>query len=130
MVWENGMSVGVASIDEDHRRLLEILNSLLVAFNKSEARDVVESTIKDLVGYSIRHFDTEERLFEAEGYPRSDEHKRMHGFFVDRVSQLGESYDLGNTDLGAEMIEFLQNWLVEHIMGADLEFGEFLKKTP
>jgi len=61
--WENSYSVKVGSIDADHKKLVEILNSLFTAMSKGEGSKMISDLVKELHRYTIYHFSREEAFF-------------------------------------------------------------------
>jgi hemerythrin len=61
--WKEDYSVGVASIDDQHKRLIAWINRLHEAMTAGAAGNVMEQTLADLIDYTVYHFATEEKLF-------------------------------------------------------------------
>ena len=60
--WNEGLSLGVKAIDNDHKKLLDIINKLTLAINNDESYKYIESVFDDLEKYALEHFTREEQL--------------------------------------------------------------------
>jgi len=127
IVWSNELSVGIKSIDEQHKLLISLINSLNSAMAKGEANMMIGDILSNLTQYTRLHFGYEEQLFEQYGYPNSEKHKRQHGELIEQISALKERFE---TDLSGsvalEIMQFLKHWLTHHILKTDKAYAEFL----
>ena len=126
IVWSQNLSVGNDRIDREHQELISIINRLADAMQQGSANQVIGGIINELVNYTIRHFSDEERLFCATAYPAADAHKAKHKFLVDKVQQLKADYAAGKVALGVPLLQFLKDWLMEHIMKTDKTYTPYL----
>lgn len=127
MAWQDGFGVGHAGIDTDHRRLFELFNELVSAVNANRADTEIEGVLIELLDYTDRHFDREERLMREHGYPDYAVHKTMHDTFVRQVHDVNNALDAGG-EQGAYVLGFLGKWLSGHILGVDKKLGAFLRE--
>lgn len=126
MEWSDKLSVGVDSVDVQHKRLVAMVNELFDAMKEGRGKDVLEKTLDGLIKYTVYHFSYEEKLFEQTGYPLSDEHKKEHKNLTEQVLIIQEKMKSGASfSLSMEVMEFLKGWLVNHIMGSDKKFGPY-----
>lgn len=124
--WSESMSVGNLHIDEQHKILIDTINQLASAETQSD-RSVVAMIIDELVSYAAFHFDFEERLIEAAGYPELEKHRRIHQGFVKWVKDLREEFSYHRRQqLGERMVGFLRDWLREHILGEDRRYVPYI----
>jgi len=128
LTWQDSYSVGVAVLDEDHKRLLNLINQLQTAAHYHTSDDYERETFDALVDYTKTHFQREEELMEKYGYPDLDAHRKQHQAMIAEVGKLLEAYqkDRDGTIEGA--IRYLQNWLLNHINGTDKEYSAFLNE--
>ncbi len=124
--WSKEFSVGVEEIDGDHRKLLELLNQLHDAAKTGDGREVLGSVLDGLMLYVGYHFAHEESLFLRTNYPGYERHRRQHQALTITVKEIRDDFQLGGADaLPRQVLEFLKNWLYEHIMGSDRAFGVY-----
>jgi hemerythrin-like metal-binding protein len=124
--WSESMSVGDLHIDEQHRILIDTINQLASAESQND-RPVVAMIIDELIGYAAFHFDYEERLIEAAGYPKLEDHRRIHLGFVKWVKELREEFTYHRrAQLGERILGYLRDWLSEHILGEDQRYRPYI----
>ncbi|MEW5729376.1 MAG: bacteriohemerythrin [Pseudomonadota bacterium] len=127
--WTDDMSVGVARLDEDHRRLLGMLNTLDDALHRADAQDEVGRALGELIRYTYYHFGAEERLLEEVGYPDLDGHRQAHRVMADHVRQMEADYEANPRSVVAtELYKFLSDWLVHHIRSEDMRYKTALAR--
>jgi len=124
--WEDKFSVNIPEIDSQHKKLLDIINTLYKAFKAGKAKKEVKKILNDLVGYTSYHFGTEERYFDQFNYPENDVHKEEHDKLTAQVLEFQKNIDSGKVTLSAEIMEFLKTWLEEHILHSDKKYSDFL----
>lgn len=126
--WSEALSVGIESIDEQHKKLVAIINELHVAMLDHSAKPALSRIFGELVEYTTSHFGHEERLFAELGYPQEGAHVAEHHRLAGRVMELKRDFDAGNTAVTLEVMRFLRQWLQDHIVGSDKKYGPFLKE--
>jgi hemerythrin len=125
--WTDEFSVGIDEIDHDHQRLLELLNDLYDALEADAGREIVGNVLEGLVFYVSYHFAHEEGLFLRTNYPGYKGHRRQHQALRVTIKEIQEGFQLGETDgLPQQVLEFLKNWLYEHILRSDRAFSAYL----
>lgn len=126
LAWSDTLSVAVDEIDDDHRRLVDLFNTFAHALTDKESPDYLQALLEELISCTAWHFKHEERLMLRYGYEGLAEHKQEHQELIESVDEVRQKF------LGAEKhayndhIEFLESWLVEHILVADMKLGDFL----
>ncbi|MEO5367014.1 MAG: bacteriohemerythrin [Magnetococcus sp. WYHC-3] len=129
MVWGNYLKVGVEFIDYDHRRLVEMINQLFACLITGAGRDKVGRIIDDLVDYTKYHFKREEDQFGPKGYPETAAHKAQHVKFTSGVVAFQKEFHEKGAPLTNEVLGFLKDWLVEHILNTDVKMARFLRSN-
>lgn len=127
-IWSPQYSVKVKQIDEEHKKLIEILNELHNAMLSAQGKTVIEQVINKMANYTKVHFSSEEGLMEKYGYPDLPSHKKEHELFIEKVNQFSEKYKSGEALLSIEIMEFLKNWLMGHINGVDKQYSSFFNE--
>jgi hemerythrin len=121
--WKPFYSVGDAAIDDEHKRLLAIIDDLYVAIQMGHGHDRVQDVLERLNDYTMIHFDHEERAMRACGYPDVDAHKTMHDEMRRRASEFREN---PNAISDKDLLQFLKSWWVRHIQNQDKAYGPYL----
>jgi len=124
--WDDEMSVGIAQIDEDHKKLLTLINHLQTAVYYPTGEAFERQALKDLVDYTQTHFQREEELMSRHEYPDFDAHKREHEEMIVRVGQFLERYEKDREGTIEAMTQFLKAWLLTHIAGTDQKYRPYL----
>jgi len=133
------MSVGVDSIDDDHKILIKLINELDEAIDADDSHELVIYVLNGLADYTQYHFAREEGLMAACRYPGFARHCKEHRDIRKQVMRFRESFN--NNIIGGDdrkLLEFVRGWLSGHILGSDMAYAPYLrpskkkppKKTP
>ncbi|AKM78475.1 MAG: Methyl-accepting chemotaxis sensory transducer [Candidatus Wolfebacteria bacterium GW2011_GWE1_48_7] len=120
--WIKEYSVGVELIDEQHRYFLTLLNELFDAIISLNTESKIGDIITRLAEYAVMHFATEEKYFDEFNYEFAEDHKRRHRDLLARVEGFQKAFDEGEVNIASEMIEFLEGWMIDHIMEVDKKY--------
>jgi hemerythrin-like metal-binding protein len=129
--WSDTMRTGVAEIDEQHRILVDTLIEAKAKLTGGIADPLFDQITRDLLAYAIYHFDTEEGLMRLHGYAtaapeEAAAHLHQHRHFSEKVVDMRSTARAGKPGSREALVEFLQNWLVNHILTTDKRLGQFL----
>lgn len=124
--WRDEFSVGIARIDQQHRRLVGFLNELYEAMQAGQGREALGRVLGDLLLYTKTHFAAEEQLMKIHGYPGYDDHRQRHERMTQKVKELNEQFRTGALASPIQMTNFLKDWLSKHILETDKQYGPFL----
>ena len=126
--WKEVYSTGVKEIDDDHKRLFDILNGLEESIINLRHEDIsnLSSTLAD---YSSKHFSHEMIEMINHNYPKEliDQHKKEHDSFLNGVYELESKSMSLSFGMMMHTPNFLKDWVIGHLLGSDKEFAEFLK---
>ena len=128
ITWDDSLSVNVSLFDNQHKKLIELINSLNEAMREGKGKDVLQSIIKELAVYTVMHFKAEESYFKKYGYAETPQHMAEHKAFVDEVEKFKKEFEEGSIGLSVKVLTFLSNWLRNHIMGTDKKYSEFFNQ--
>ncbi|WP_321475639.1 bacteriohemerythrin [uncultured Paludibaculum sp.] len=124
--WKDAYSVRVPEIDAQHKRLVEIINRLQDAMLQGQGKTVIAAVLADLESYTKSHFTFEEQLLARHGYPQFLAHEAQHKGFIARMAQFQADYRSGSITLTVPVMEFLRNWLTQHILQEDRAYSAHL----
>jgi len=127
MDWKDSYSVGMAQIDQQHKKLVELINTLHTAMSQGEGKAVVAKVLDELISYCANHFAAEERLFETSSYPDVADHKEKHRKMTAKVLALQKDVQAGKKAISMDVMNFLEQWLDKHILGTDKNYAPYLK---
>ncbi|MCX6793099.1 MAG: bacteriohemerythrin [Candidatus Falkowbacteria bacterium] len=122
--WEEIYSVGVEELDNQHKRMFVVINELLEAINTNTPKDHLGNIIESLVKYKIFHFSTEEKYFKEFNYDGAEEHIKKHQEFNDKLTALKEKYSDYSIEFAFELVDFLEDWLINHLLVVDQKYKE------
>jgi hemerythrin len=127
MQWNEKMSVGVSTFDNEHKKLIDLVNALHDGIQANRTPDVLGKVLDGLISYTATHFKHEEEFFAKSGYPASAEHKKEHDDLTRQVLDIQAKFKGGATGtLSLEVLAFLKKWLIGHIQGSDRKYGPHL----
>ena len=129
LVWSEILSVGVAEIDEDHRKLVNVFNVLNHSVSEGASPEYLAATLEELINCTVWHFSHEERLMLKYRYAEIDEHKAEHRELIKSAKELQQKLLQADKPVANEHIEFLERWLTEHILTTDLRLGSRLSQV-
>jgi len=129
--WKDRYSLGIKEIDEQHQKLFAIGNQVydLAILNDSyDHYDEIMQLLQKLYDYTEYHFGYEENLIQTHNYQETDQHKKMHHFFVDKIrSILAKDIDENQQEAVLEILNFLSEWISSHILIADRKYVDDFK---
>ena len=127
--WDPDLETGHEKIDNQHKQLISALNSIIEASQQGKGKDELFKTLDFLSGYTIMHFQTEEKLQMQYDYPDYVVHKRYHDEFKITVEGLSKRLvDEGPSELLiGEVTTIIGKWLLNHIKGDDFRMAAYVK---
>lgn len=126
VAWDQSLQFGIASIDAQHRRLVDLTNSMHAAVIAGTAQQLLGEALNELIAYTQEHFAYEETLFACHGFDGAA-HVKQHQELTTQVLDLKRRFDTGEQALSVHLVYFLRDWLVTHIRGSDALYVPFLK---
>ncbi|MCB1830674.1 MAG: bacteriohemerythrin [Chromatiaceae bacterium] len=126
--WKESYTVGVDELDDDHKRLIELLNRFQTAYKYHTGEEFERQALNELVDYTKYHFEREEKMMEEAGYPDLEEHKNIHQMMIAKVRVFQEQYRQKGHEALDGVANFLSDWLLDHINGTDKKYGPYLSK--
>ena len=127
--WDASFATGVSKYDEHHKVLFNMVNDLADAMQQKKSKEAVGRVLNGLAEYTINHFADEERNFAQTHYPEESQHKALHKKLLDQVTDLIGKFNAGEPLIAQDVINFLQDWLINHIKGVDKRYGPHLNKN-
>ena len=127
LAWKESYSVGIKTLDDQHKRLLELVNQLSVLNPGAPDKKEIFSVLNALVVYAQTHFDTEEEYLKKYDYPRLIQQQREHVTFVADVFRLAKELEQNEPRIHRKVSDFVSDWYGSHILGTDREYKDFLR---
>ncbi len=119
----NPLSCGIPDMDEQHRELFLQLDIL----RDGRDKDQVAKVLWFLSDYLIKHFADEEMLQLRSGYPQTAQHRKIHADFIGAVSDMRKKLEQSKDSraVALEINRAIYDWLRNHVMTVDKEFGRY-----
>lgn len=121
--WEDKYSLGLESIDEQHKELFRIANRIYELLKNEmilDKYDHIMEIIDELKNYTVDHFKDEEEYMKSIGYKKFLSHKVAHTDFLDKMENIDvNKIDNGHNEYLLSILDFVCVWLIEHILKED-----------
>ena len=125
--WKQAYSVGNEELDNQHKYMFDLLNQLYVALDEGKTELPVGLLLDKARLYGKIHFETEEKLMAASGYPHLARHQAIHEEYCGRVEKMSQAT---GPDTPFELFIFLKDWWVHHLTQQDADYAPWLAKMP
>lgn len=130
--WKDSYCVNIEVIDIQHKELFNILDKcydLLLKSKDKDNYDEVISILLNLKEYTIYHFKTEEKFMKENNYSKFLSHKFAHDSFIEKINTFDPySVDKDTTTSLKNILEFVSQWIKDHILDVDMKIPQYLKK--
>ena len=124
--WDDAFSVGINSIDEQHKVLVGMINDFYENIKTRSNQENISILLRKMKEYTIVHFSTEEKYFKQYNFHDYEAHKKEHDDFVEKIIEVERKFNAGQLVLSFEITNFLKDWLRNHIQGTDMKYSNFL----
>ncbi len=120
--WDEKYSVKVEEIDNQHKRLVELISKLYESINNQSTKEELGGILDELIDYAELHFSTEEKYFKKFDYENTEEHIQEHAKFAKKMTELKEQHSNNEIEISFELIDFLEDWLLDHVVESDQKY--------
>lgn len=119
---------GIESVDAEHKRLFEIAEEAYQLQQNEfipDKYDNLVNILEELREYTKTHFANEEAYMKQIGYKGMFTQKVQHDSFIQKLDDLDLSSIDENSDAAIEdILKFLTDWLIDHILHVDKLIAE------
>ncbi|OSM01723.1 bacteriohemerythrin [Magnetofaba australis] len=122
--WQANYEVGVSFLDEDHKRLLNLLNKLIIAHDAQQPDQIMRRVLIDLCSYTQYHFAREEKYMQDTGYADLAAHEREHKELIEKLGGIKKQFENEGSAIIDDVIAFVKQWLVHHILEVDKHYAQ------
>jgi hemerythrin-like metal-binding protein len=123
--WSESFRVDVAQLDDQHRTLFSLVNTLSQAIGETGTVEGHEREKQDVLEFCRKHFEEEEALMKAHAYPRYDMQKREHESLLAQLERLVKAAERRARPRSETAVDYLKDWLIKHTLLEDLQYKEF-----
>ncbi len=126
--WDNKYSVGISIIDNEHKKLIGIINKVILLQHNSSSPEDIKEVISEMNKYIHAHFAAEEAYMVKFDYPDYENHRKEHQAFSIQTMAFLDKVTNSNRRLVCEILEHLKSWLVNHVQGTDTKYISCFKE--
>ncbi len=133
IMWRDEMSVGNGRIDQDHRYLFCLINTIEFSLSSCGDKDILETALDQLDYYTKDHFEREEKLMLKISYPKYPDQRSAHELLISQLAEIREKIitikdkpDM--QDIIPDITELLRNWLLDHVLKDDMLMKPYFDK--
>jgi len=131
LCWRDSLSLKVPAVDQDHKRLFELLNRIRFLDLAGDEPQAIADALADLLLYTQTHFRREEQLMELGDYPGRAAHIRIHRAFTERVAEIAARFRANPSAFKVrDVYQLLADWLVDHVLGEDMRLKPYIAHLP
>lgn len=127
ITWTPDLSIQIQEFDSHHQVLIGLINKLYVAMEEGRGNQVLTGIFQELIQYTEFHFSEEDKVMEHFQYSRLEDHRKEHQVLLTKASELHRDFSEGKAVLSNEVLDFLQDWVLNHIMKVDRQYSAFLE---
>jgi len=125
--WNSEYSLGIRTIDTQHKKWIGFINSLYVEMKQGSAAENLDQYFNNLIRYTKYHFDFEEKYFKEFDYQDINEHSAIHQNFVETINRHYNDFKSGNVLVTYELLKYLRAWVKQHITQIDRKYVELFR---
>jgi len=126
--WSKEYLIGDETIDTEHQTLFGMVNQFHDHWLEKQDRQEITYLLTDLVRYAEQHFQHEEAIMAAAGFPSLEHHHDIHDRIVERIFTLRYEYEISDPHMEQDTLKFLKNWIIDHVVNEDYHFRAFLAR--
>jgi hemerythrin len=128
IMWDESFSVGVRDLDEQHKQIVIIINTLIEMSNIKVDSEIISDTLTKMTRYALDHFNKEEHYMLEYGYPGYSLQKSQHQEFKKKTADFCIGTMVYTETVPIEIFEFLKSWWTNHILQEDMKYKEFFNE--
>lgn len=129
ITWSSAFSVDNEELDDQHKEFLELIREAYGKIGGKLSPGELNTLLDRLYVHANNHFATEEKYFKEFNYERAEEHTKMHNEIRAEILKFKERHKNDISEkLVWELVDFLENWLVDHIMKQDKLYVESVSR--
>ncbi len=130
-IWKNSFNTNIHEIDAQHQHIFSVFNRLSDAVQCSEDNYSAIILLREMNDYASSHFKTEEKLMARFAYKGLDSQIKQHSYYREQMILLSNAFETKNASACTSLLQFLTDWLLNHILQEDMKFAEVtgLKKS-
>jgi len=125
--FDQSLQLGIEAIDTQHKRFIGYINDVWDALERGDGHDEYLFILNQLMDYAMEHFSFEEALMREHQYPGYADHKKNHDSTAEQLFEFDMRLLADNPSESRAFVQFLQDWLQNHIKVVDIELAAYLR---
>lgn len=117
--WKTEYSVGIASMDDEHREMIDLINDVYEKLGSMPDADKIESCLEEIFNTISLHFALEERIMRDSGYSEYEDHKDDHEELLDQIRDLMDGFATDPDEGSRQLKLHLSDWFGKHFASFD-----------
>ncbi len=127
--WNKIYSLGISEIDEEHIKLIGIINKAILAKEHNSDPEELKEVLNEMTKYARTHFATEELYMTKFNYPKYQSHKEEHLDFAAKIKAYERGLINAEYNIEEEILDYLREWLIHHILTTDKKYVGCFKEN-
>ncbi len=120
--WKPTYNTDINEIDDQHKKLIEVINELYDCMEHKTKRGSTDKIFSQLFEYAETHFATEEKYMKQFNFDKYEDHVIEHKYFKKHLNDLKEKYPTCSERTIIELLNFLKDWFLNHVIDIDKEY--------
>jgi len=121
--WREEYNTHIKEMDAHHQELFQTANRLYEEIHSGRNKSVLAETLNFLIRYTQDHFSKEEKLMEDYDFAEYEAHSKHHEQLIFEVQELKSKYEAGEIQMDMSIVNFLKDWIINHILTEDRKYG-------
>lgn len=122
--WTEKNDTGIKIIDEQHRGIISLVNSLHYSIMENYSEDIYQPAIESILHYTSIHFQTEKMILQKSNYPQLNEHLNLHDELTANITSIKRT--IYKESDASELLKLLKYWWLNHINVEDRKYVQHL----
>lgn len=128
ITWDESFSVGVRDLDEQHKQIIIMVNTLIEMNDTKVDSEIISDTLTKMTQYATSHFNKEEQYMFEYGYPEYSFQRKQHQEFKKKTVNLCMETMVHNVTVPTEIFTYLRSWWTNHILKEDMKYKQFFNE--
>jgi len=124
--WREEYSVGVASVDHEHKEMINLINTVYDNLSSNAPKEQIEDFLGEIYTKISAHFALEEKIMKVKGYDEYEEHKQDHERLLDEIRDIMDFYQTDGYFSDKDLADQLERWFSEHFRTRDARLHKHL----
>ncbi len=131
LIWKQGYTTGVEKLDDQHRHIFELLNTLEDLVDRRTSQDApLLDHLEAIEAHVKQHFGDEECCMRKAHCPMAEKNRQEHAYFLEHFAKHMARYRKEpSLKIARELHRFAESWLHEHVAFLDIHLREYAESV-